>query len=233
MSLFAEASDAEALAAKRLPTCDVQASGAWQRGHRADVRSVQAPRGEQRPVLQLHQLVPRKQVQDDVLSADEEPNLPRRERLPSGHFDESDSGQVDDEFCHTHSAYFRGVCQRQERQRDASHTLTEFVEFLRREDAGGLPVIGAIAATTAGVLRRFFLGAGPLFPMTPISLDVTPSAVFAALVLGVAGAAVALVLNMIGLVMFTPHEVSSQMPWNSFAPPLIVTASIDALPGPM
>jgi H+/Cl- antiporter ClcA len=53
----------------------------------------------------------------------------------------------------------------------------------------------AIAATTAGVLRRFFLGAGPLFPMTPISLDVTPSAVFAALVLGVAGAAVALVLS--------------------------------------
>ena len=148
-----------ALAAKRLPTCDVQASGAWQRGHRAGVRSVQAPRGEQRPVLQLHQLVPRKQVQDDVLSADEEPNLPRRERLPSGHFDESDSGQVDDEFCHTHSAYFRGVCQRQERQRDASHTLTEFVEFLRREDAGVLPVMGALAVTTTPAAATELLGA--------------------------------------------------------------------------
>jgi CIC family chloride channel protein len=53
----------------------------------------------------------------------------------------------------------------------------------------------AIAATTAGVLRRFFLGPGPLFPMAPISLEVSPSAVFAALVLGVVGAAVALVLS--------------------------------------
>jgi hypothetical protein len=76
-----------------------------------------------------------------------------------GHFDESDSGQVDDEFCHTHSAYLRGVCQRQERQRDASHTLTEFVEFLRREDAGVLPVIGAIAATTAPAAATELLGA--------------------------------------------------------------------------
>jgi chloride channel protein, CIC family len=53
----------------------------------------------------------------------------------------------------------------------------------------------AIAATTAGVLRRFLLGPGPLFPMPPVSLNITPSAVFAALVLGVVGAAVALVLS--------------------------------------
>jgi CIC family chloride channel protein len=53
----------------------------------------------------------------------------------------------------------------------------------------------AIAATTAGVLRHYFLGPGPLFPMTPIALDVTPSAVLAALALGVVGAAVALVLS--------------------------------------
>jgi hypothetical protein len=160
VSLFAEASDAEALAAKRLPTCDVQASGAWQRGHRADVRSVQAPRGEQRPVLQLHQLVPRKQVQDDVLSARMKNPICRAGNVSlGGHFDESDSGQVDDEFCHTHSAYFRGVCQRQERQRDASHTLTEFVEFLRREDAGVLPVMGAIAVTTTPAAATELLGA--------------------------------------------------------------------------
>ena len=94
-----------------------------------------------------------------ALSADEEPNLPRRERLPSGHFDESDSGQVDDEFCHTHSAYFRGVCQRQERKWDASHTLAEFVEFLRREDAGVLPVMGAIAVTTTPAAATELLGA--------------------------------------------------------------------------
>jgi hypothetical protein len=75
-----------------------------------------------------------------------------------GHFDESDSGQVDDEFCHTHSAYFRGVCHRQERRRDASHTLTEFVEFLRREDAGVLPVMGAIAVTTTPAAATELLG---------------------------------------------------------------------------
>jgi hypothetical protein len=65
-----------------------------------------------------------------------------------GHFDESDSGQVDDEFCHAHSEHLRRRCQREERQRDAIHTLAEFVEFLRREDASVLPVMGAIAATT-------------------------------------------------------------------------------------
>ena len=65
-----------------------------------------------------------------------------------GHFDERDSGQVDDEFCHAHSEHLRRRCQREERQRDAIHTLAEFVEFLRREDASLLPVMGAIAATT-------------------------------------------------------------------------------------
>jgi hypothetical protein len=40
------------------------------------------------------------------------------------------------------------MTRRCQRQRDATHTLTEFVEFLRREDANVLPVMGAIAATT-------------------------------------------------------------------------------------
>ena len=53
----------------------------------------------------------------------------------------------------------------------------------------------AIAATTAGVLRRFFLGAGPLFPMAPISLDISPASVFAALALGIVAAAAALLLS--------------------------------------
>jgi hypothetical protein len=75
-----------------------------------------------------------------------------------GHIDESDSGQVGDEFCHAHSAHLRGRCQRQERQRDASHTLTKFVEFLRREDAGVLPVMGAIAATTTPAAAAELLG---------------------------------------------------------------------------
>ena len=75
-----------------------------------------------------------------------------------GHIDEGDSGQVGDEFCHAHSAHLRGRCQRQERQRDASHTLTKFVEFLRREDAGVLPVMGAIAATTTPAAAAELLG---------------------------------------------------------------------------
>ena len=65
------------------------------------------------------------------------------------HFDESDSGQVDDEFCHSHSAYLRGRCQGQERQRDASHTLAEFAQFVQREDSSVLPAMGAIAAGAA------------------------------------------------------------------------------------
>jgi hypothetical protein len=75
-----------------------------------------------------------------------------------GHFDESDSGQVDDEFCHAHSEHLRRRCQQEERQRDASHALTKFVEFLRREDAGVLPVMGAIAATTTPAAAAELLG---------------------------------------------------------------------------
>lgn len=75
-----------------------------------------------------------------------------------GHFDESDSGQVDDEFCHAHSEHLRRRCQRKERQRDAIHTLAEFVKFLRREDASVLPVMGAIAATTTPAAAAELLG---------------------------------------------------------------------------
>ncbi len=75
-----------------------------------------------------------------------------------GHIDESDSGQVGDEFCHAHSAHLRGRCQREERQRDASHTLTKFVEFLRREDGDVLPVMRAIAATTTPAAAAELLG---------------------------------------------------------------------------
>ena len=42
----------------------------------------------------------------------------------------------------------------------------------------------AVAATTAGALRRFFLGAGPLFPMPAIGGSVSPRAVLAALACG-------------------------------------------------
>lgn len=65
----------------------------------------------------------------------------------SGHTDDSDPAQVDDEFCHAHSAHVRSKCQRQERQRDAKQVVVEFSEFVKREDVSVLPAMDAIAAT--------------------------------------------------------------------------------------
>jgi chloride channel protein, CIC family len=53
----------------------------------------------------------------------------------------------------------------------------------------------AVAATTAGVLRRFLLGVGPLFPMTATNVTIEPSAVLGALAVGVIGGLAALVLS--------------------------------------
>jgi hypothetical protein len=75
------------------------------------------------------------------------------------HSDERDSGQVDDEFCHAHSEYLRGKCQRQERQHDARHALARFSEFEKREDASVLPVMDAIAATATPGGAAELLGA--------------------------------------------------------------------------
>jgi hypothetical protein len=63
------------------------------------------------------------------------------------HFDETDRDQIGDEFCHSHSAYLRKRCERQEKQREARHALARFAEFVQREDSGMLPAMGAILAT--------------------------------------------------------------------------------------
>jgi hypothetical protein len=63
-----------------------------------------------------------------------------------GHFDESNFGQVDDDFCHAHSEHLRKRCHEQERQRDARHALAEFCEFVQRQDSSVLPAMEAIAA---------------------------------------------------------------------------------------
>jgi hypothetical protein len=76
----------------------------------------------------------------------------------TAHWEGEDCEQIGDEFCYAHSAYLRGRCQCQERKWDASHTLAEFVEFLRREDASVLPVMGAIAATTTPAAAAELLG---------------------------------------------------------------------------
>ncbi len=53
----------------------------------------------------------------------------------------------------------------------------------------------AIAAATAGVMRRYFLSNDPLFPMPLLTKPVSPLALLAALALGVAGGVVALLLS--------------------------------------
>lgn len=65
----------------------------------------------------------------------------------TSHWDEMDSDQVDDEFCHAHSEHLRRRCQQQERQWDARQALDEFSEFVKREDSSVLPAMEAIAAT--------------------------------------------------------------------------------------
>ena len=53
----------------------------------------------------------------------------------------------------------------------------------------------AVAATTAGVLRRFLLGAGPLFPMPLSGVAIEPAAVMAALAVGIIAGMAALILS--------------------------------------
>ena len=51
-----------------------------------------------------------------------------------GHFNESDSGPVDDEFCQSHSEHLRRQCEQQDRQREARYVLAEFANLVQRHD---------------------------------------------------------------------------------------------------
>ena len=53
----------------------------------------------------------------------------------------------------------------------------------------------AVAAATAGVLRRFFLSNDPLFPMPAVTHAIQPSALLAALLIGLAGGMLAIILS--------------------------------------
>ncbi len=53
----------------------------------------------------------------------------------------------------------------------------------------------AVASTAAGTLRWLLLGAGPLFPMSPMRLPVSANAVLASLAVGAVAAVVAVVLS--------------------------------------
>lgn len=75
------------------------------------------------------------------------------------HSNDEDCGQVEDEFCHAHSAHLRGRCQRQERQHDARQILARFSAFVEREDSSVLPAMDAIAATATPGGAAELLGA--------------------------------------------------------------------------
>jgi hypothetical protein len=69
--------------------------------------------------------------------------------------EDTDRNQVDDEFCHGHSEHLRSGCQRQEKQRDARYVLSEFAEFVKRQDSSLLPAMKAIAAgATSGAAAK-------------------------------------------------------------------------------
>jgi hypothetical protein len=76
----------------------------------------------------------------------------------TAHVDETDHDQVGDEFCHAHSAYLKKRCERQERQREGGHLIGEFVDFVKREDSGVVPVMVAITATGTTNGAAEFLG---------------------------------------------------------------------------
>lgn len=76
----------------------------------------------------------------------------------AGHSDDSDSGQVDHEFCYAHSEYLKRRCQRQERQIEASYAFAEFTEFVKREDSSVLSLMFATATTATPAAASELLG---------------------------------------------------------------------------
>ena len=66
-------------------------------------------------------------------------------------------GQVDDEYCHAHSEHLRRASEHLEKQGQDRHRLTEFTDFVSREDSGVVPAIGAILATDTQVDAARFL----------------------------------------------------------------------------
>jgi len=65
----------------------------------------------------------------------------------TGLSDAIDTGQVDDEFCHSHSEHLREGRERQQKQQYARLALAEFSDFVRCEDSSLLRAMEAIAAT--------------------------------------------------------------------------------------
>jgi len=72
--------------------------------------------------------------------------------------DETDRAQADDEYCHSHSKYLRQACERQEKQQQDRHLIAEFADFVRREDSGVLPAVGALLAAGTSSRAAALLG---------------------------------------------------------------------------
>jgi hypothetical protein len=66
-------------------------------------------------------------------------------------------GQVDDEYCHAHSEHLRKSAEHLEKRAQDRHRITEFTDFVSREDSGVVPAIGAILATDAQADAARFL----------------------------------------------------------------------------
>lgn len=65
----------------------------------------------------------------------------------SGQIDDDDFRSVDDDYCHSHSAYLREAAKVAEKQAHDRARLQEFKNFVRREDTKVLPAIVALLAT--------------------------------------------------------------------------------------
>jgi hypothetical protein len=65
--------------------------------------------------------------------------------------------QVDDEYCHSHSEQLRKSSEHLEKRAQDRHRITEFTDFVSREDSGVLPAIEAILATNTQADAARFL----------------------------------------------------------------------------
>jgi hypothetical protein len=71
--------------------------------------------------------------------------------------DAQNCGQVDDEYCQSHSQQLRKTAELLEKQGQDRRRITEFTDFVSREDSGVVPAIGAILATDAQADAARFL----------------------------------------------------------------------------
>jgi hypothetical protein len=66
-------------------------------------------------------------------------------------------GQMDDEYCHAHSEFLRKASGHLEKRAQDRHRITEFTDFVSREDSDVLPATEAILATDTHAEASRFL----------------------------------------------------------------------------